>query len=105
MLRLAFLKPLRYDQNGMYGTPEFAFLFNALAGISGGNSEMVHHDALEFANGEDHFAHPSGGRPESHGAAAPAWRSARDSGGRAGKRRNDCRAAREGIVSGRDCLP
>ncbi len=49
VLRLAFLKPLRYDQNGMYGTPEFAFPFKALAGISSGNSEMVLPERFELS--------------------------------------------------------
>lgn len=41
VLRLAFLEPLRYGHNGVYGTPKIAFPFKALAGISGKKSEMV----------------------------------------------------------------
>lgn len=48
VLRLAFVKPLRYSANGMYGTPDFAFPFKALAGISGEKSEMVPPGRIEL---------------------------------------------------------
>lgn len=41
VLRLAFAEPLRYCQNGMYGTPELSFPFKYLRGFSGQKSEMV----------------------------------------------------------------
>ncbi len=41
ILRLAFSEPLRYAPNGAYRTPELAFPFKYLAGISGSKSEMV----------------------------------------------------------------
>ncbi|MFD2740459.1 hypothetical protein ACFSUD_12805 [Sulfitobacter aestuarii] len=41
VLRLAFVEPLRYHPNGVYGTPKFAFPFKALAGFSMPKSEMV----------------------------------------------------------------
>ena len=41
VLRLAFLKPLRYSLEGVYGTPDFSFPFKALTGISDRNSGMV----------------------------------------------------------------
>lgn len=41
VLRLAFSEPLRYSQNGVYGTPKFSFPFKYLTGISGSKSEMV----------------------------------------------------------------
>lgn len=47
VLRLAFSKPLRYDQNGAYGTPNFSMPFRYLADICGNKSEMVHPLILE----------------------------------------------------------
>ena len=41
VLRLVFSEPLKYGQNGAYGTPELSFPFKYLAGISGSKSEMV----------------------------------------------------------------
>ncbi len=41
VLRLVFSEPLKYGQNGVYGTPELSFPFSCLAGISGKKSEMV----------------------------------------------------------------
>ncbi|MFK7754018.1 MAG: resolvase, partial [Sedimentitalea sp.] len=41
VLRLAFAEPIRYCQNGMYGTPELSFPFKCLGDISGSKSEMV----------------------------------------------------------------
>jgi len=41
VLRLVFSEPLKYGQNGVYGTPELSFPFKYLAGISGSKSEMV----------------------------------------------------------------
>jgi len=41
VLRLVFSEPLRYGQNGMYGTPQLSFPFKYLAGISMEKSEMV----------------------------------------------------------------
>ncbi len=41
VLRLVFSEPLRYGQNGVYGTPQLSFPFKYLAGISTGKSEMV----------------------------------------------------------------
>ena len=49
VLRLAFLEPLRYGQNGVYGTPEFSFPFKALAGFSGQESEMVLRERIELS--------------------------------------------------------
>ncbi len=36
VLRLVFSEPLKYGQNGVYGTPELSFPFKYLAGTSGG---------------------------------------------------------------------
>ena len=41
VLRLVFSEPLRYGQNGMYGTPQLSFPFKYLVGISMEKSEMV----------------------------------------------------------------
>lgn len=49
VLRLAFVKPLRYSPNGVYGTPDFAFPFKALGGISGKKSEMVLPERIELS--------------------------------------------------------
>ena len=49
VLRLAFAKPLRYNQNGVYGTPEFSFPFKYLEGISGSKSEMVLLERIELS--------------------------------------------------------
>ena len=48
VLRLAFAEPLRYSQNGVYGTPEFSFPFRYLEGISESKSEMVPPERLEL---------------------------------------------------------
>ena len=48
VLRLAFSKPLRYSQNGVYGTPDFAFPFRYLGEISGSKSEMVPQGRIEL---------------------------------------------------------
>ena len=49
VLRLAFVKPVRYNVNGVYGTPELSLPFKALAGFSGGKSEMVLLDRIELS--------------------------------------------------------
>ena len=49
VLRLAFSKPLRYSQNGVYGTPKFSFPFKYLGGISGSKSEMVLLERIELS--------------------------------------------------------
>ena len=49
VLRLAFAEPLRYSQNGVYGTPEFSFPFRYLEGSSGSKSEMVLLDRIELS--------------------------------------------------------
>ena len=41
VLRLAFVEPLRYGQNGVYENPKFAFPFKYLEGIKCQKSEMV----------------------------------------------------------------
>ncbi|MCB1469978.1 MAG: recombinase family protein, partial [Rhizobiaceae bacterium] len=41
VLKLAFAEPVRYCQNGVYGTINFAFPFKVLEGIAGRNGEMV----------------------------------------------------------------
>ena len=41
VLRLAFAEPLKYSQNGVYGTPELSFPFKFLGGFLGQKSEMV----------------------------------------------------------------
>lgn len=41
VLRLAFSEPLRYGQNGVYGTPKLSFPFRYLGDISCQKSEMV----------------------------------------------------------------
>ena len=68
---------------------------------------MAHHDALEFANGEIVLLTRLVGRPDSHSAAASAWRSARDGGGRAGHKRRKARLPRgaRGHGNERKCLP
>ena len=41
VLRLAFAEPLKYSQNGAYGTPKLSFPFMLLGGFLGQKSEMV----------------------------------------------------------------
>ncbi len=47
VLRLVFSEPLKYGQNGVYGTPELSLPFKYLTGISGSKSEMVRVEGLE----------------------------------------------------------
>jgi hypothetical protein len=49
VLRLVFSEPLKYGQNGVYGTPELSFPFKYLEGISGSKSEMVLLERLELS--------------------------------------------------------
>lgn len=49
VLRLAFSEPLRYSQNGAYGTPKFSFPFKYLGAISGSESEMVLLERIELS--------------------------------------------------------
>lgn len=49
VLRLVFSEPLKYGQNGVYGTPELSFPFKYLAGISGAKSEMVLPERFELS--------------------------------------------------------
>ena len=49
VLRLAFAEPLKYSQNGVYGTPEFSFPFKFLGGFSGLKSEMVLQERIELS--------------------------------------------------------
>jgi site-specific DNA recombinase len=49
VLRLAFAEPLKYSQNGVYGTPEFSFPFKFLGGFSGEKSEMVLQERIELS--------------------------------------------------------
>ncbi|GKY88118.1 hypothetical protein STA1M1_19870 [Sinisalibacter aestuarii] len=48
VLRLVFAEPLKYDQNGVYGTPELSFPFRYLEGFSGSKSEMVPQGRIEL---------------------------------------------------------
>lgn len=41
VLRLAFVEPLRYSQNGVYETPKFSYPFKCLGEFAGSKSEMV----------------------------------------------------------------
>lgn len=50
VLRLAFVKPLQYNRNKGYRTPEISFPFKMLDGISGRKSEMVRAAGLEPAS-------------------------------------------------------
>lgn len=47
VLKLAFAEPLRYGQNGAYGTPKFSFPFLYLSEKSGKESKMVHPKGFE----------------------------------------------------------
>ena len=49
VLRLAFAEPLRYSQNGVYGTPEFSFPFKFLGEFSGLRREMVLQERIELS--------------------------------------------------------
>ncbi len=49
VLRLAFSRPLRYTQNGVYGTPEFSFPFSNLGDLFGAKSEMVLLERIELS--------------------------------------------------------
>ncbi len=49
VLRLVFSEPLKYGQNGVYGTPELSFPFRYLGAISGSKSEMVLLERIELS--------------------------------------------------------
>ena len=49
VLRLAFAEPLKYSQNGVYGTPELSFPFKFLEGFLGTKSEMVLQERIELS--------------------------------------------------------
>jgi site-specific DNA recombinase len=49
VLRLAFAEPLKYSQNGVYGTPELSFPFKFLGGFLGQKSEMVLQERIELS--------------------------------------------------------